>query len=395
MKVVVLGGSGTQGRAAVLDLACSPAVAEVVNADSAPGELGPLRSAVDLSSVQDVALDAGDRAALGEAIGSADVVVDLLPRQFMTDVCAAAVEAGVSVVNTNYGSDIAGFDGPAREAGVAILPECGLDPGIDLVAYGEAARRFDRLEVVRSYCGGIPEPAAADNPLKYKASWTWEGVLSSTMRDSRIVRDGRPVDIPAAHQHDPDYVHEIEFPGLGILEAIPNGMADTFTDQLGLGGTIRETGRYALRWPGWSAFWRPLKQFGFLGREPLPGLSGDASPYDLLDNLLGPQMEYGDDEKDLVAMVNVFEGIMGGRPTRLTSRLLMERDLSSGLLAMSQAVGFPASIAAQMIGSGEITEIGVLSPALHIPGGRFFEELAGRGVEMTEHLESLDGLADD
>jgi len=395
MRILVLGGSGTQGRAAVFDLARSQRVDEVVSADSSPEGLDTLRAVADLAKVRTVSLDAADGGRLVDLMGSADAVIDLLPRQFMTSVCAAAVEAGVGVVNTNYASDIAHFDGPSREAGIAILPECGLDPGIDLVLYGEAARRFDRLDVIRSYCGGFPEPTAADNPLKYKVSWTWEGVLSSTMRDSRIIRDGKPIDIPAARQHDPEFVHEIEFPGLGTVEAIPNGMADVFTDQLGLAGTIRETGRYALRWPGWSAFWRPLKEFGFLSREPVAGLPGEASPYDMLDKLLGPQLEYRDDEKDLVAMVNIFEGMLNGRRSRLTTRMLIERDASTGLLAMSQAVGFPASIAAQMLAAGEIAEIGLLSPARHVPGGRFIEELAGRGISLTEHVESLDGSAGD
>lgn len=389
MRIVVLGGSGTQGRAAVFDLARSEAVDEVVNADSEPS-LDSLRSVADLSKVRDVALDAADRSSLVDLIGSADVAIDLLPRQFLAEVCSAAVEAGISVVNTNYASDIADFDAPARKAGIAILPECGLDPGIDLVMYGQAARRFERLDVIRSYCGGFPEASAADNPLKYKVSWTWEGVLSSTMRDSRIIRHGQAIDIPAVRQHDPEFVHQIEFPGLGMVEAIPNGMADEPVQQLGLEATIRETGRYALRWPGWSDFWRPLKELGFLNRNPVAGLPDETSPFDMLDKLLGPQLEYGDGEKDLVAMLNIFEGLLDGRPTRLTKRLLMERDLTTGLLAMSRAVGFTASICAQMIAGGEIPETGLLSPALHVPADRFFDELARRGVEITEQLESIE-----
>ena len=379
-----------QGQAAVLDLARSQQVVEVVSADAQPDEFESLQAFGDFSKVRSVAMDAGDHAGLVGFLEPADVVIDLLPRQFMGNVCSAAIEAGTGVVNTNYASVIAHFDGPAREAGIAILPECGLDPGIDLVLYGEAARRFDRLEVVRSYCGGFPAASAADNVLKYKLSWTWEGVLSTTIRDSRIVRDGRVIDIPAARQHDPEFVHEIDFPGLGTLEAIPNGLSDTFTNQLGLGASIRETGRYALRWPGWSAFWRPLKALGFLSRDPVDGLTGEVSPFEMVDKLVGPQLAYRADEKDLVAMVNVFEGLLDDRPTRLTSRLLMERDLETGLLAMSRAVGFTASIAAQMIGADEVTGPGVLAPAVDIPGGRFLEELAERGIDVIEQLETLE-----
>ena len=158
----------------VRDLARSQGVDEVVSADVHADEFDSLRALGGFSKLRSVALDAGDHGALVSILEAVDVAIDLLPRQFMINVCAAAIETGTGVVNTNYASAIAHFDGPAREAGIAILPECGLDPGIDLVLYGEAARRFDRLEVIRSYCGGFPAPSAADNVLKYKLSWTWE-----------------------------------------------------------------------------------------------------------------------------------------------------------------------------------------------------------------------------
>jgi saccharopine dehydrogenase-like NADP-dependent oxidoreductase len=100
-------------------------------------------------------------------------------------VCQAAIKTGVGVVNTNFAYSIAELDSQAKNAGVTIMPECGLDPGIDLILYGEACRRFDELHVINSYCGGFPEAAACDNPINCKVSWIWEGVLSATKRDSR------------------------------------------------------------------------------------------------------------------------------------------------------------------------------------------------------------------
>jgi lysine 6-dehydrogenase len=144
-----------------------------------------------------------------------------------------------------------------------------------------------------------------------------------------------------------------------------------------------------LRWPGWSAFWRPLKQLGFLSETPLPGLDGQISPYQMIDKLLGPQLQYQPHEKDLVAMLNQFEGRKDGRPVRLTSRLLMERNLETGFMAMAQGVGYPASIAAQMIAKGEIPEKGVLSPMKHIPYGAFIEALRTRGIIIEEEETTL------
>lgn len=389
MKVLVLGGCGTQGKAAVYDLAGSDGVKTVICADVNLDGLKTLSAFTDMAKVQPETMDAANPQDLDRLFSKADVAIDLLPRQFLENVCQAAIRNGVSVVNTNYGYPISHLDEAARSAGVAILPECGLDPGIDLMIYGEAFRRFDELNLVNSYCGGFPEAAACDNPFNYKVSWVFEGVLASTKRDSRLILDGRTIDIPGADQHAPEHVHSVTFPGLGTLEAIPNGNAVFFTDALGVTPTIRETGRYSLRWPGWSALWHPLKKLGFLSEEPVAGLPCAVSPYQMLDKLLGPQLQYKRDEKDLVAMLNVFEGKKQGRAVRLTSRLLIERDLDTGLMAMAQGVGYPCSIGAQMIASGEIASKGLLSPMHHIPGPAFMDALRRRGIVVEETETSI------
>ena len=389
MRILVLGGCGIQGRTAVYDLVRSKEVKEVICADARLDALDLIKDFSDMSKVQPVLLNAADLDNLVDLFSRADVAIDLLPRQFTPKVCQAAIKTGVGVVNTNYAGSISNLGAQAKKAGVSIMPECGLDPGIDLIIYGEAGRRFDELHVIKSYCGGFPEKSACDNPINYKVSWTWEGVLSSTNRDSRAIIDGRLVYIPGTSQHDAKFIHFVDFPGLGQLEAIPNGDAVFYTDLLGVTETIKETGRYSLRWPGWSSFWHPLKQLGFLGEKPVPGLPCEISPHQFLDKLMGPQLQYKKNEKDLVAMLNNFQGIVEGKKLSLTSRLLIERDLDTGLMAMSKGVGFPASIVAQMIARGEITEKGVLAPAVHVPYQPFMDRLAERGIIIEEEKEVL------
>ncbi|UCF91584.1 MAG: hypothetical protein JSW39_25480 [Desulfobacterales bacterium] len=156
-----------------------------------------------------------------------------------------------------------------------------------------------------SYCGGIPEKKACDNPLNYKISWNWDMVLRSQKRESVFVKDGRQITISAADQHENEMIHQISFPELGVLEAIPNGNAVFYADLLGFGATVRQAGRFALRWPGRCAFWRPLKKFGFLSDEPLAKGDCPVSPRQFLVDLMAPQLQYRDDEKDIVVMYNV------------------------------------------------------------------------------------------
>jgi lysine 6-dehydrogenase len=262
---------------------------------------------------------------------------------------------------------------------------------IDLVIMGEAARRFETLTRLDSYCGGIPEASARDNPLGYKISWNFEMVLTSQMRASRFVRDGRILEVPAEAQHETGMNHEIDFPGLGRLEAIPNGDAVAYVERLGLSETIRDAGRYSLRWPGWRDFWRAAKRLGLLEETPVPGLPGPVSPKQFLVRHLEPRLQYGPTERDLTPMVNVFEGQCQGRPLRLTTRLLIARDPDSGLLAMNIGVGYTASVVAQMIAGGEIADPGLRSPVRDIPYGRFMDEMRARGVRVDEERTWLDG----
>ena len=389
MKFLVLGGCGLQGRTVLHDLASDNEVSEIICADIQFDELSKIESFTNMSKIRTVTVDAQDKNALINLYKKVDVVIDLLPKEFQQFVNEAAIEAKVSVVNTNY--DYAGaFDEQAKKAGIAIMPECGLDPGIDLITYGHAKTKFDELHVINSYCGGFPEKKACTNPLNYKLSWIWKGVLSSIMRESRIIRDKKIIEIPAMKQHDDDFIHTIDFPELGKLEAIPNGDAVYFTELMGITDTIIQTGRYSLRWPGWSEFWRPMKQLGFLNEQPIDGFDCKVTPFDFLDKFLGPQLGYQADEKDLTAMINVFEGIKDKKKIRFTSTMLIERDLDTGIMAMSKGVGYTAAIVARMIVKGDIKEKGVLSPLNHVPVKKFMNELKKRGIQINEETTVLE-----
>jgi saccharopine dehydrogenase-like NADP-dependent oxidoreductase len=389
MKILVLGGCGIQGRTALYDLASDTHVSEIICADIRFDELSKIRDFTDMGKITTAEIDAQNRSDLLDLYQKVDVVIDLLPKDFKTHVIDAALEVKVPVVNTNYMYQTKILDKKAKEAGITIMPECGLDPGIDFVIYRDAKSRFDSLSVINSYCGGFPEKKACTNPLNYKLSWIWRGVLSSTMRDAKIIKDRQVIEIPSARQHDESFVHEIMFPDLGTLEAIPNGDAVFFTDRMGLTQTIVNTGRYSLRWPGWSAFWRPLKELGFLSEEPIKGLDGRISPMDFMEKHLGPQLAYQDDEKDLIAMINIFEGKKDNKKMRFTSSMVIERDLETGIMAMSKGVAYTACIVAKMIARGEIKDKGVLSPITHIPVALFMERLKKRGIVITERMEEI------
>jgi lysine 6-dehydrogenase len=388
MIVAVLGGMGLQGRAALVDLTRSKGVEKILCADAVlSDDLGKLEKFIDRDKVEMVKMDGSSKRDIVRVLKRrADVAIDLLPIQLMPLAFEAAIEARVPLVSTNYAHTLRHMHEPALAAGIALMPECGLDPGIDLVICGQAAREFDEIHVINSYCGGFPEKKACTNPLSYKISWNWDMVLRSHKRPSVLIRDGRKVSLSAEEQHREDMITTIDFPGLGEVEVIPNGDAAAYTDLLGLSKTVREAGRYTLRWPGWSSIIRPLKKLGFLSEDPIDVDGCSVSPHQFMVKHLEPRLQYSDGEKDLVAMLNVFKGIKKGRKASWVNSLLLERDLETGLLAMNISVSGPACIVAQMLGRGEITKKGLLSPAVDVPYEPFMEELKRRRIVIKEEV---------
>ena len=389
MKVLVIGGCGIQGRAALYDLSRNASVDHVTCADIQP-ELIHSFDFIDKAKIQIVHIDANDPNALASTMDeNFDVVIDFLPPQYIRTVAEAAIKSGVNLVNTNYGYDILDLDHAAKEKGITIIPECGLDPGIDLIIYNFSLKYFDEVFKLNSYCGGIPEKAACDNPLKYKISWNMSAVLKSQKRDATLISDSELVYIPAKDQHENAFIHHIQFPGLGTLEAIPNGNAVHYAKLLKIADKLCETGRYTLRWPGWCDFWKPMKQLGFLDDTPVKGLPCELTPNEFMTKLLAPRLQYKKDEKDLAVMLNEFEGLKDGKRILMTCSLSIERDLNTGLMAMSMGVAYPACIVAEMIVKGIIEKKGVLSPAKDIPPDLFMAELKKRGIMVKISNESI------
>lgn len=389
MNALVL-GAGLQGKAVIHDLSRSELVDRILVADL---DLAAAQRFLDKGGyhkVRAVQADALDPAVLRRLISEnrSDIVVCMLPAHLSGRIAEVCVECGVPFVNTSYAQWLGELDQRAREKGVILLPEMGFDPGIDLIVGRMALDELDQVEGFYSYGGGLPEPAACDNPLNYKITWTFDGVLKAYCRPARLLRQGRAVEIPGDEIFQEENIHFIEVPELGRLEAYPNGDATRFVEVFGLGPELKEMGRFATRWPGHSAFWRIMAKLGFLGDQPVElGEGVSVSPREFLVKLLEPRLQFRENERDVVVLRVKVWGRRGGRKRAVTYDLVDYRDLATGLFAMNRTVGFAASIGAQMVLKGEITGAGVLSPVKVVDGQRFLDELAARGIKVQRRLE--------
>ncbi len=382
-----------QGQTALDDLVKSEAVEHVVAADM---DIGGVRLLVGNRGYGDKVscepLDATDHESIGRLMAAGpDVAIDLLPIKFITSVAEAAIENGVHLVNTFYVPEsLRELESHAQTNGVSILPEFGMDPGIDLVLTGDAVRSLDTVTDLLSYGAGIPAPDAAHNPIKYKISWTFEGVLASYYRKGRVIRDGQIVEIEREEQFDRDNIHTVEFGELGTMEAIANGDGVAYVEELGLKpSSIRNTGRYSLRWPGHNAFWDAAVRLHLLDEDPAIVGGKPVNRQAFLAAAMGPHLQYQAGERDMAIVRVVVVGTRGNRRVRITHDVVDLRDLKTGFMAMSRLVGFTASLGAQMLGSAMITKRGLLSPMHDVPAGFFLSELARKGIRVETKEEVL------
>jgi len=391
MKALVL-GIGLQGKAVIHDLEQSPLITQILAADLDVVRIAEYIRGAGYRKVIPLAVDAGDGGELVQTIrgSGVQIVICMVPTALGYRVARAALEAGVPFVSSSYTGMVQELDGEARARGITILPEMGMDPGIDLILGSLAVAELDEVQGFHSYGAGIPEPSAADNPLRYKITWTFDGLLKAYKRPARVLRGGKEISIPGTEIFSEEHMHLLDIPGLGTLEAYPNGDAVHYRELFGIGPGITDMGRFALRWPGHCRFWYTMAQLSFLDDEPVAIEGALVSPRQFLVHHLGPRLQFRQGERDVVILRAQAWGVKAGKRRKVTYDLFDYRDLETGLFAMNRTVGFTASIAAQLVLAGKITAKGVLSPVRHVPARLVLDELQKRGMEVHHRVEDLD-----
>jgi|GEM_PF-101163 len=406
-NVVLQLGYGMQGEACLADLLKSETIGKVIVADASFEEECPSARFKD-PRVVPVKLDARDEKAVLDLMRQADVVIELLPGQFALKMAKLAVKAKVSLVSAMYlfnpgeqdmtkraaeADAIASLHEEAESCGITILEEFGMDPGMDIVLGRRALDELDEAKVFHSYGAGFPEPKASYNPIRYKFTWSVIGVMRSYLRPARVIKGGRVIDIAADAMFDEENMHMLKLPEFDSpLECFANGDSESFARAFGIRDTISSMGRYICRWPGTGAFWKVMAKCGFLSPDPISVCGAKVAPDVFCAALFGGQRQfwYEDDERDVALIRSDVRGYKDGKPLRVVFQIIDYRDLDSKFTAMQRTVGFPVSIGAQMILSGEVKKKGIADPTC-APFDRYMAELGKRGITFTRHVEEWNG----
>ncbi|GAA5891472.1 hypothetical protein JCM8208_007293 [Rhodotorula glutinis] len=279
-KAVVL-GAGLVAGPAVRTLAAMGNLDVVVASNDLPAAQALASDYVNVGSVH---LDASDKAALSDLVASADVVLSLLPAPLHVDVAKLCIQHGASLVTASYTSpQMAQLNDEAQKAGVVLLNELGLDPGIDHVTamrlIEEARSTGNKISSFVSFCGGLPSPELSNGPLGYKFSWSPRGVLTAALNSATFRLAGRDVAIPSDKLLSHNFPHVPLLRGFAF-EGVANRDSLAYLPEYGLPSDLPTILRGTLRYPGFARVVRCFRTLGLLSLEPLE------APIDRWDQLV-------------------------------------------------------------------------------------------------------------
>lgn len=372
MRIAIL-GAGLQGSACAYDLLRQEDVEGVTLADLYP-ERTPGFLAPD-PRLSRVTTDFSDEEAVLAVLAGHDVALSAAPYYLNLDLARLALRAGCHFSDLGGNTKILRaqlrLDEEARAAGLSLVPDMGLAPGLVNVLAAEAIRRLDVARSILLYVGGLPQNPRP--PLNYQVAYSLEGALDYYTTPSWILSDGKLKQVEAMSG-----LEELEFEGLGRLEAFHTGGGASL-QPWEFEGDVERLEYKTLRYPGHAAIMRAIRDLGLLSEVPLQVDDTEVIPRRLFIACVTPELTRPQ-EPDLVVLRVVAEGERGGEPTRLTWDLLERRNPQTGISAMERTTGFSLAIVGLFLGRGVIAHAGVAPAFRSVPYAPYLEELAKRDI---------------
>ncbi|KFA63054.1 hypothetical protein S40285_06395 [Stachybotrys chlorohalonatus IBT 40285] len=412
-----------------------------------------LESAKSLSAgVQNatpISLDVTNDEALDAELEKHDLVISLIPYTFHAAVIKSAIRKKKHVVTTSYVSPaMQELDQQCKDAGITVMNEIGLDPGIDhlyaVKTIDEVHKEGGKITSFLSYCGGLPAPENSGNPLGYKFSWSPRGVLLALRNPASFYQDGKVVNVAGPDLMATAKPYHI-YPGFAFV-AYPNRDSTPYKERYNI-PEAQTIIRGTLRYGGFPEFVKVLVDIGFLSdgeqsylKEAIPWkeatqkiigassseekdlidtitsktkfkdndqreliLSGlkwiglfssekilpRGNPLDTICATLEQKMQYGEGERDLVILQHKFEVELkdGTKQTRRSTLCEYGSTEPGGYSAMAKLVGVPCAVAVKQVLNGTISERGVLAPMNSKINDPLIKELKEKyGIACVEEI---------
>ena len=372
------------GRGAVHDLAHnSPDVREITVADADFPLANFIAKLEGNGKCTPQEINVENFAEAVELMRGHDAAISCVPYFYNMLLAEAALEARVNFCDLGGNNTIVAqelsLDQAARQAGINIIPDCGLAPGMVSVLATHGAERFDTVDSIKIRVGGLPQNPKP--PLDYQLVFSIEGLINEYVERAIVIRDGEITDVESMTETE-----SLEFEGFPPLEAFQTSGGTSTLPQTFL-GRVRELEYKTIRYRGHCERFKTLLDLGFADSAPIAVRTAtndtvQVVPRRFLSDWLVRHLPRN--EPDLVLIRLEFAGEMNGEDKILRYDIIDRFDEATELTAMMRTTAFPASIVAQMMARGETLDRGAMPQESVIPPAKFIEELARRNIKIQE-----------
>lgn len=374
-----------QGPAVAYDLARFAQPSKILLADicleTAIQKAQQVHRLIGQELIQPMQVDATDEAQVRRFFEEAEVIISAVPWQLNRRLAELALECNRSFCDMGNDPDWFWFEfrkrnEEAQRAGITIVPDTGLAPGMVNHLGLYCMEKMDRCEEIRLRCGGLPQRPLP--PLGYKLVFNFIGVITEYSGEALILRDGKLQSVPTLEE-----VETLEIQPLGLLEAAPTS-GGTSTAPYTLEGKVCHYDYKTLRYPGHWAIIRALRDLGFFQTEPVRVGETSVVPREVTSALISSRIRFPE-EKDLVVVYAYGRGTKNGAPYEITLQILDYHDERTGFTAMERMTGFSTAIIAAAIAAGRIPH-GLIPYEQTMSGHEYLREFLKRGFQVREKI---------
>ncbi len=377
-------GAGRQGVAIAYDLAKNGEAGRVTLAEYEPETarqaIARLEQLLPEAACEftGVICDVSKPVEVALCISGAQVVVSAVPYKYNVALTHAAIAAHAQLCDLGGNTQVVklqlGLHEQAEQAGVSIVPDCGLAPGLGNHLAAHAVATLDEPAHVHVRCGGLPQ--APIGPLGYKLVFNFDGLVNEYSGFGDFLRDGERVHVDTLTE-----VEQIEFaePAGRCEAAVTSGGTSTCPETYE--GKLKTYDYKTVRYPGHFTAVRAMFELG-LFEEHLTFEDGETvEPRVLLRKVMEETLRYPD-VRDLVVLRCTVSGRHNGKPMTRVYDVFDQHDERTGFTAMERMTAFPAALVAHMQARG-LVEPGARPLEVSVPAVQYFDELPAHDVRVA------------
>ncbi len=390
-RYVIL-GAGRQGLAAAYDLGRFGDAEEILLCDIdgqvASSGADRLDSLLERRVARAQQLDVADTLGVAAALRGATACISSVHYTYNLDVTRFAIHEGVHMTDFGGNTDVVwqqrGLDAEAARAGVTVVPDCGMGPGLNVSLATYVMSRVEEPRDVFIWDGGLPQDPQA--PWNYVSTFAIGGLTNEYDGHASFLRQGRITPVPCFAD-----LEHLDFPApIGRLEAFVTS-GGLSTAPWTLQGRLRRLENKTLRYPGHCTQFKAFADLGLLGLDPIAVNGCRVVPRHLFHTLLASRITR-ETVKDVCVRRVTCVGDSAGRPASATVDLIDRYDEATGFTAMQRLTGWHASIVAIACVTGAVPR-GVVPVEQCLPGRTVADEARRRGLAITERVEAVEAAS--